>query len=395
MTLVRLNGAALLLSTCIALSGCGGSDELGFPDGWSPGSDPDGFATPGSNPFRDGLSDPTCSLDDDCLTGEVCVDRVCQMQRCTIGGIEGQALSNNYRIFSDREFVIADAAPDQPWLDLYSPEPDAVSYTESWTVGDGETRDIAGGDFLGQRPEQLAVIHRGDSTLKLMTRSDSTDFEMPFEPIAIASGNIDSDALDELVVLGPSGESAICHFDQNECTSYGSSEVLDAKDAAIGDVDGDGYGEVIFLMWADEVPFIQVWNFDFQVTNQVQIYRSDIFPIPRRIAIGETRPGLSQPIIGLVDQPDVAFDTDELIAYDVRGDRLIVSSRINVQRDIRDLVVGNLDGEGGDEIAALRAAGFVEVFDEVDEALSFAFSFSVETSEDPTHIALTDTDGDT
>lgn len=390
-----LVAAASVLLAALAL-GCSGA-----LDGLERGSDP--TDNPGSDPWTHSrnIDDPSCASDADCLTGEACVNSVCQMQRCTSYGESAAPLGSSYAFFWDREFVVADewTSEGARWLDGYAPTPTALTYEQSWSVGASAILDVVGGNFVEGTPDEIAIAQAGSYDVSVVAGADVTEFDVGFVPVALAAGDLDHDGLDEVVALGEQGGLGICRMATGACDLFSVSGVT-VLDATAGDVDGDGYAEAVVLMVTGSTRVFYTLNTDYETTGQEQVITS-VAPLNLvRIAAGDMDGDGTSEILGLEDGALVSGSTDTLRLFRLEGAVMTSVASLTVAFDTTDVVAGNLGGEAGkdvrDKVALVRQAGYVDVYQQgVSSALAFGFSAPLGTTGEPKRVAMVDFDGDT
>ena len=179
-----------------------------------------------------------CKADADCKSGESCGEGFCQMKRCADPSYNSVPPFGTYGYAAvDRAFV---ASSDNTTLQVFSAHGNADISTKQPPL------DLAGGNLTGSRPESLAVI-TSDSTSVSIVAADGTtkDIALGWQGKAVATGDVDGDGIDEVVVLGEGTQYAICRATRGECEQ--KTLAAPADDVAVGDVDGDGLGEVLFI----------------------------------------------------------------------------------------------------------------------------------------------------
>lgn len=110
--------------------------------------------------------------------------------------------------------------------------------------GDG-ARDLVVADGTAVR----VAINRGDGLLE--ERSGEAPATLAAEVRALRAGDLDGDCRDEALALAADGSSAVLRLVGSRLEAVG--EPPDAVDAAVGDFDGDGSGEAVWLRPSGEV----------------------------------------------------------------------------------------------------------------------------------------------
>ena len=176
------------------------------------------YTGPGSDVWVD--EDVRCDSSSDCLTGEACIDSVCQVEKCTDNLDDSvPPLGKGLTFYKEKEIVVADTVSYQGgyWLDGYAPDR-SMDYEYSWNLGSQRIQDIAAGDFYGLRPEFNAVVISGQRDVQILGNS-TDEIDPGFAPSAIAAGDVDGDGLDELVAVGSSSFS-VCDVDEDRCETW-------------------------------------------------------------------------------------------------------------------------------------------------------------------------------
>ncbi|MSP24878.1 MAG: hypothetical protein EXR75_06865, partial [Myxococcales bacterium] len=218
-------------------------------------------ATPGSHEWSHD-ENVACSANADCATGEICETGVCQMQRCAQPYKSSAPMGQNRYFGTDGELAIIS---DDMFIDAF--ESEGGGYLDSWDLKGAKVVDVTGGALTSERPHTIAVAIAGDSAVLLNGPMGTGELDVGFVPIALASGDVNADGVDELVALSATGQIALCNVEANACATASLDGAV-GKDIAIADVDADGYGEPVILLDAGDTSEIIVWNTDAEKTGQ-------------------------------------------------------------------------------------------------------------------------------
>ncbi len=228
-------------------------------------------AAPGSIAWDD--EDISCAGDNDCNSGESCLEGICQLQRCA-GDLSASSppLGEAYVFFQENEIAVADeyAYEGSYWIDGYESSSNDP-YEGSYAVSNKSLTDIAGGDFFGTRPETYAAIVGQNKELIFVKSDGSTRTQsLDFTPLAVAAGDADGDGQDEAVVVGDT-DLWICNG-AGGCDEYAFDGGVDIIDVGVGDIDGDFIEEPVLLMSGSGYTYLYGANLDWEETGQVQDY---------------------------------------------------------------------------------------------------------------------------
>lgn len=258
------------------------------------------YEGPGSDAW--GEVDITCATASDCLTGEACIDGICQVEKCTTGLAETEPpIGESLLFYQDSELAVADTNSYQGdyWIDGYAPG-GSMSYEYSWSAGGSSISDVAGGNFLGNRLEDYAVI-TGQSKLAVLD-SQGHSVNLDHTPDHLDAGDIDGDGLDEAVAVSDRGDTAVCSMDTGRCEYYSFSGGVDTLDVAVGDIDGDTLAEIVYLVQIDGYRYLYGFNPDYELSGQVDgwwYYPGDDNDNPQRIAVGDLDGDRVEEVVGL------------------------------------------------------------------------------------------------
>ena len=227
------------LSACVlaVLGGVIGLLAVGCASG-SPGAGSSGEG-PGTRVISTIVA---CKQETDCKTaaGETCGQGFCQMKRCSSKTYASlPPLGQSGYAYTDRSFVIGSLGATLEVLGAHTKAGTTVNAT-------AEPTDVAGGNLTGTRPESVAYITSGGNSLGVVgvDGKNAKTIDVGFIGTRVATGDVDGDGVDEIVVAGAS-QYALCSAVKGSCARGTLSS--SPTDVAIGDVDGDGLGELLFF----------------------------------------------------------------------------------------------------------------------------------------------------
>jgi len=378
----------------IAQAGCSQSDFGHFPT-------PDGLPTPeGPGSPAWGSTDITCVTQDDCAPSETCENNICMPTRCTDGPYASSApIGKSYIFFDDKEILAADAnlVEGRYWLDGYLPSDNDIQYKSngSWSVGTSPVVDIAGGNILGTRPDGAVAAVQGSSQIEV--RHDSGDFALNvgFQPIAVATGDVDEDQIDEVIALGAGGQYAICDADEETCDTSKVDGASEGIDAAAADIDGDGVDEPIFLVKKGKNVEIVALNTDSDATGQVRWVGGGTDEAYKAISAGVLDGSGAAKIVALLDGGYFGWVDDRLDTLTFNGSKLELIGSTDVDSETRDIEVDDLDSDGRAEIAVLFGDREIELRRPVSASNhTILTSKSLTVTQAPSRLGFADLDGD-
>ena len=195
-------------------------------------------------------ADLTCEKNKDCFTGEVCNEGTCQIDRCNAEQITEDArppMGNGLSFLQENEIAVADRTLYKGgyYVDAYQPIR-GNSYDWSVESGGAGMVDIAGGDFDDSDSGTYAVITEGSRNVSVPGTNISIG--TGFTPIALDAGDVDGDGFDEVIAIAEVDQIAVCHIDDRRCDGWGFSDGTRLVDVAVADVDGDSFEEPIILL---------------------------------------------------------------------------------------------------------------------------------------------------
>lgn len=366
--------ALSLFGLALGAFACDGGDELRS-------------AGPGGSAWRD-EGTVSCASDAECGSGETCAAGVCQMKRCGEPDYRSVPPLGYVGYFKrDREIMIAETlATANGGVRGYDVQGSALRVTSApWAERGGRVIDLAGGNYDGKRPESVATIEEGSTVATVKAKSGNTIIPLGFAPVAITSGDVDADGIDEIIALAATGTVAACSATTKKCTTMNAPVPVLASDVAAGDIDGDGYAEVVVLAGTS----LTVVNFDAAVTGNRPTTRLAAPSALIRISIGDLDGDGKEDLVGLED----SWGSDEVHVLDVQGEAAQVRATIAVSAGARDVTVG---GTGADKtmIAVLGSDNLVETIAFSGTTLTSAGKTALGGAVNAARIALADIDGD-
>ena len=368
-------------------------------------SDDDDFQGPGSEVWGD--ANVSCEVQDDCLVGESCLGGVCQPSQCEGGLDESRApIGTSFRFFADNEIGIADmdSWSGSYWIDGFEPTAAGTEYTGSWEVGGSALIDLTGGRFDKGNTATWAAAIEGRNSLAFASGDDVEWISLGFMPAALDAGDTDSDGYDEVAVISEDGRLAICSMDTMTCDGLSFSDGITLKDVAVGDVDEDAIDEIVLLMESDGEDYLYVVNLDWEVTGQPETWQTHVGDLAR-IAAGDMNGDRVAEIVGLNDVNDWPFvdEDDELIVYNVGppatsdedyGQIVEMYSIQALNRtDLMDIDVKDTDANMVAELFAVDSDTTINAYDLRESGLALRYSTTLSSVSEPHRIALADSDG--
>ncbi|MEZ4269871.1 MAG: hypothetical protein R3C68_00045 [Myxococcota bacterium] len=220
-------------------------------------------------------------------------------------------------------------------------------------------QDLAG-EFAGGADE-MAVIEQGHSVLSIISGQEIIPFELGFAPIAVATGDIDQDQLDEVVVLGAKGNLAVCDIDEDRCELSNLGNDVVGLDVTVADVDGDGFAEPVLLLIVSDVYSFYIWNRDYVVNAQSEALTLQAVPFLALITAGDIDGDGTDEIFAL-EHEDLAQDTDAVSMFRFENGAIKLVQVISVALDTVDLQIGGLKGTTDlkQSLVLLRDAAYID-----------------------------------
>jgi hypothetical protein len=382
------------------------------------GNPPD--SGPGSEVW--GAEDISCTSNADCITGESCLNDVCQPAQCQGGLAASEApIGSSFTFFADNEIGVADRGSYDGgyWIDTYSPYAGTTDYDGSTELSATQLVDISGGRFMkGQQRAEYVVAIEGRSSFGFSPGRDVTGdgqidaddtswVSLGFQPLALDAGDTDADGLDEVVVVSRNGEISNCHMDTTSCEvwTFSDDEDLTLLDVAAGDIDGDAVAELAILIDVDGDTLIYVLNQDHEGKEQPQSYQKWVDDVTR-LDVGDLDGDRVAEIIALKDVDSIPLwgETDELMVFSAvpsgsgdleMGDLTqIVATETSGLENVEDVEVSDTDADTLAEIYIVDSGGRIAAFDQEGASLYERFNQSLSVNVEPFRLALADVDGD-
>lgn len=374
----------------------------------------DDYAGPGTQDWAD--ADLSCEVDDDCYSGEACVDNRCRIETCNGPQLDSLPPAGTLtRFVQEAEFALG---ASELWnnrypIDVFGPNSTGANYMVSEEVTARVITDLAGGNFFGWREESFAAASQGLRVVHFSATEETIDPGLV--PAALAAGDFDLDGVDELVAASADGDFVICTIAAADCELWpfdgGNADVV-LVDAAAGDLDGDLLPEVALLVDLDGVRNLYVRNID-DTDGQNADYWADAEMVPDdgwfgdgvlAVEIGDLDGDEVGEVLALVDYDTTDLFDDEIytfVAVDsgsgVTGSLVQIGTyNVHDAGDATDLAVTDLDGDDSADLLVLEGGAEVNsyTFDAANTELFLENTTNVAISADPQRIAAADFDGD-
>lgn len=371
-----LSFSTLALLVTFQATGCGGSGS----------ADPSPASSgPGARALAP--DDPTCERDQECSAGESCLDGVCQLQRCGTQPYRSVApLGRRSYLANRRELVVASNVGGRI-VDGYQVRGSGFVHGTDlrWSLAGGsDVLDVAGGDVTGARPESIVAIVAGEKKVRVLSgKAGRNDVVLDFAPVAVATGDLDGDAVAEIVAIGAAGEYAVCRVPTQICVTRKLVGVT-GKDVTVADTDGDGFGEAIMLVDdASGASRLVTYNENGASNGQQAEITTQTDATFARISAGA--------LGGEGGREVVAIEAGTLHRFAQKDAALAPLGTLPIADDILDVQVGDLDGDGRSEVVLLEQSG-VEVLDGND--YRSLYKTQLGATDAPSRVALSDVNGD-
>ena len=330
-------------------------------------------------------NDGLCSEDSDCMKGESCTNGRCLIKRCADNGFAtraGAPLRSNGFLLQDRELIVG-AGSNVRGFDMRGRSLPSVASAQ---ISAGKrVVDLVGGNFLGVRPEVIAFATEGSDSLTL--KQDGNDLPalpIGFVPVALTSGDTEMDGLDRIIAAAANGDFAICNAKTSTCAK-GSIGVSGITDVAAGDVDGDGYAEIVFLAGDRLIAY----NYDGGKTEQKKSVASNIGRRVIRIAAGDINGDGKDELVALED----TGSRDSVHVLNYSDGNFSVRNSIEVE-NAADIAVGGLGGERT-HVVTLGSGNMAEVLEgQENGSLRSAFRTALSSTSGANRIGFADVDND-
>jgi hypothetical protein len=380
---MRVIVATRLLALVAVFGGC---DQSAFDP---PGIGEDTPPGPGSPTWDD--TDLSCASDSDCAPGESCSEQQCRPRQCDEGPYSSTVpLGPNRVLFREQELFIVDATQSQSayWVDSYQGNGSIGYAGGSFSLGAAAVVDVARIHTADGGGVVAAVS--GQTRVKLAGTGFATkQVDTGLVPVAVAAGDVDGDATDEIVVLSAAGGIAICK-QAGGCKHYNFGNGERGVDVAVADTNADGVAEIMFLLRTGDATSIAAWSVD--VANGFVAASFDTHF--DAITAGDIDVDGRAEIAVLEDRGWFGFASDRVHFYRV-GASFTGIVAVTTTGSAIDLAAGDLDGgEQGDAVVVLGDNQSVDVLRWTGSSVAKAFSGSVATTSAPRRIAVGDFDND-
>jgi hypothetical protein len=344
-----------------------------------------------SNPEIGGAAwkqtDVKCKADADCLTGETCGDGVCQMKRCGEPNYKSLSPLGSLGYFSrDRELVVAGD-------DVRAFDPSDRVFVPKGTPTASRVLDVAGGNLMGTRPEAVASISNGNTSVRVKGPSVDKSIPLTFMPTAIAAGDVDADEADEIVAVSRTGQLALCKAQTGKCETMNATPPaeqgaapFEVLDVTVADVDGDGFAEAVLLA----KNLLVVVNFDTAATGNKKILSYPLDKELVRLSSADMDGDGTDDLVGYDD----GWTGDDLFVYSLKGGTLKPLASLTTSNGAVDVVAG-MFGRQRPEIGLVRSDGTMEMFT-LDGAgkLATEYKSALPGVGNALRVAVADVDGD-
>lgn len=379
----------MLLTLFLALS-C--SDRNGGDRDRGPGYD-----GPGSEAWGD--VDVTCATAADCLTGETCIENVCQVDTCSSGLTETSApIGDSLTFFEEMEVAFADTVEweGQYPVDQYSGD---LDYEGSEKATPYPITGMGGGDFDGDGVGGYAVSIEGSRKVTVLDSGETVD--VGFVPVALDGGDIDADGVSELVAISADGEVSVCTGSGCDTYSFGDSGI-GGLDIAVGDIDGDTFDEIVLLLSYDGYSVLYGMNLDAEMTGQVESYWSDGHDDNlHRITVGDLDGDRVEEVIGLRQDGCWDYCDDSMMSWTAvdgsDGGSLVLQydEELDGIATAIDVAAADTDFNERADIVILADDGKVTLAREGGSGFYVRSAlFDLDVSAAPNFVAMADHDGD-
>ncbi len=342
---------------------------------------------PGSDPYNTDTN-VSCTTSDECAGGETCEQGVCMMARC-VDSYDSQAPLGIQHFFgTDGEVAIIS---DGSYVDAY--EGSDGAYMSSWnlTAEGGNVVDVAGGNMLGTQPQAIAVAIEFSDKVIVRGPDGLFDLDIGLWPKAIDVGDVDNDGIEELVAFSEDGTISVCNVDTRTCSGAKIDDVT-GLDVAVGDVDRDGFSEPVFLLDMGGQVQMLVWNQDADITGQEATLGWNVNIKAHSFSSGDLDGDGFSELVLLEDGGWWGWNDDKLHVFSPAQDAIVATTNVNGRT--KDVAVGDRNSDDADEIAILRDGQIFELFSASDGNITSLGSAPVGVGGTSTRLSMVDWNGD-
>ena len=387
---------------------------------WDGGEQTEG--TPGSEAWgADDISCSTnsdCNTGESCLN-DVCQPAQCQGGLADSQAPIGES----YTFFADNEVGIADRLRYDDgtyYVDTYKPYATTTDYAGSHGLSTTALVDISGGRFVkGEERSSYVTAIEGRSAFGISLGVQVDDvFWIPlsFQPIALDVGDTDADGLDEVVVVSYEGSISNCHLeyvqtdddDQEyycDTWTFGDDADLELIDVAAGDVDGDAVAEIVALIDVGGSSLVYVLNQDHEGKNQPSSYQG-VVDDAVRLDVGDMDGDRIAEIAVLKDVNNIPLwgENDAIEIYNVAPSSsnddetgeisLLAEEETDDLEELQDIEIADTDADMIAEMFVVDKTSRLAAYDLEHGTVYERFNQPMSMHSEPFRLALTDVDGD-
>jgi len=349
---------SLLLAAALVVSGCA-QDKFPITRPVTPGN----TEVPGSD-IWDQSDEVQCTATADCGPLETCIDGVCRLNGCTNADAPTPPpLGERHYLSVKRDLVVAGDSSMTGYIPNSTYDFVQPATVSSWNAT--SPTDVAGGNFFNSRPEAFANIRAGQKNVIFTRGYSSTLVTLPlsFQPTSIAGGDTNGDGLDELVAFGAAGEIALCDPRAKTCKAPTFAHAWKGLDTSVADVDGDGYGEALFLGEEAGKLTLFIWNVNGNITGEVELRKAPFTETGLvRLTSGDLDGDKIAEILALKDNGWMGIPTDDLNVYTLDNAGVTLQGTTKVEGRAADIAAGDVDGNQLAEVAVLAKGTQLDLF---------------------------------